>query len=89
MMALLLLTGLQACKGAPTRAQVDAEAWLNSGLPADLCNRFPEIKGYGLYRKLNNGKYEFISYCIPQARNYTAFRSDKLKNFLDEYLPKQ
>jgi hypothetical protein len=72
-----------------TRADIEAEAWLNSGLPSDICSLNPELREFGLYRKLDDGRYEVIPYCAPQSRDYTAFRSDKLKEFLDALLPKE
>jgi hypothetical protein len=85
------------CALPPTRKQVDAELWNQSGLPSDLCAKYPEIALYGLYRELDNSKYEFQSYCqtipgpdgkpVSAAQSYTSIKTEKLKSFLDLLLP--
>lgn len=89
-MALLLSTLLlPALSGCVSRAEIKAEIWLQSGLPKDLCERYPDIAKSGLYRKLNSGKYEFLSYCKPQVKKYVSMHGDKFNEFLDETLPKK
>jgi hypothetical protein len=82
----LLLIILQACI---SRKQVVAETWLNSGLPADVCEKYPEIKEYGIYRKLDSGQYEFLSYCKNESQNYISIQGDKFRRILDSLLPEQ
>ena len=90
MLAVLLLTPLlQAC---PKRQEIEAEIWINSGIPAQHCT--PEVAKRGIYRRLNDdacrekgkppGCAEFISYCTPEVTNYIAFNKDKLRELLDE-----
>ena len=74
--------------GCPTRQEIKANMWLNSGLPKELCDKLPELKAYGMYRKLNNGTYELQAYCNPQAQNYFSVHKDTLEKMLDAYLPK-
>lgn len=54
----------------------------------NLCEKYPELKKFGIYRVLNNGKYEFLSYCDPQIANYQTISSRDLNRMLDKYLPK-
>lgn len=88
--------------GCPSRKEVDAELWLNTGLPADICQKYPELADagkFGIYRKLDTGKYEFISYCteIPDGaggqkvavQGYTSINTQKLTSFLNDLLPPQ
>lgn len=94
----LLLMGLllTAC---PTRKEVDAEIWQNSGLPVDLCAKTPDLAKYGIYRKLDSGKYEFISYCtqvpddtgkqVTAVQLYISVNAKKFKSFLDALLPER
>lgn len=83
-LALLSVTILQGCL---SRKEVNAELWMESGLPADLCTRFPELMEFGHFRKLNSGKYEVVPYCDPNARDYSAIRNKKLNEWMDKYLP--
>lgn len=97
MLALLLL--MVAVSGCPSRKEVDAELWLNTGLSPELCAKEPELQKYGLYRRLDTGKYEFISYCtqvqdasgkpVNAAQGYTSINTKKLKSLLDDLLPAQ
>ena len=79
------------------RKQIRAEVWLNSGLPAELCPEGSEIHKYGIYRKLNSGNYQFISYCAlgqkddgsvyPLVQDYITFNAKKFNEVLDGLLP--
>lgn len=64
-----------------------AEIWLNSGLPQDLCTKYPELTNYGFYRALNDGKYELLSYCNGNAEKYISMQKDKFNEILDATLP--
>lgn len=98
MLALLSLTVL--ISGCPSRKEVDAELWLNTGLPPEICAAHPEIlKHFGIYRLLDSGEKELLSYCtvIKDAdgkpafaiQGYTSINTNKLKKFLDALLPAQ
>ena len=97
-LALLLLT-LPLQTSCVNRAQIKAEIWLQSGLPADLCERVPELKKYGQYRELDTGKYEFLGYCTEVQDNtgkrytvvqgYYSINGQKFDSIMDELLPKQ
>jgi hypothetical protein len=81
--------------GCPSRKEVEAEVWLQSGIPAEICEREPELKKVGIYRKLSNGKFEVLSYCtltveapiVPAVQGYVTIHGKKFKKFLDELLP--
>lgn len=53
------------------------------------CANQPEVNRYGFYRKLNNGKLEFIPFCSPSARGYIAIKTTKFYEVLDQYLPEK
>lgn len=96
LLALVALLSLSVgCIGCVTRAEVDALAWLNNGLPKEICDREPELANYGLFRRLNDGKFEFLSYCQfgENGKNlvmdYTAFSNADLEKLLDELTPKK
>lgn len=72
-----------------TRKQIEATIWRNNApVPQDLCSRVPELRDYGLYRKLDSGKLEFISVCNPVMRQMLSIHEKDLQKILDELLPK-
>jgi hypothetical protein len=81
----LLTMFLVSCQTI-TRPEVDAETWLHSAIPQELCT--PEIRQYGIYRKLDDGTFEFISYCQTEVKNYIGFNTEKFQRVLDALLPK-
>lgn len=74
----------------PTRAEIDAVIWLNnSPIPADVCAREPSLNDYGFYRRLNDGTFEFISFCHPDAHLWVAMHKDDFIKLLDKYVPNE
>lgn len=63
------------------------QIWLNSGLPKEICDKNPELNSYGFYRKLNDGKYELLSYCNANSERYLSMHEEKFKEILDATLP--
>jgi hypothetical protein len=93
MKTLFLISTLLFLSSCITREEVDAVIWLNNfnddkNSMAGVCERNPEIKQYGFYRKLNNGKLEFVSICNTTARNYLAVQKDDFNRLIDKALPK-
>lgn len=96
MRALLLLT-LLPLTSCLSRKEVQAELWEQSGIPVELCDKMPELNQYGIYRKLDSGKVEFLSYCktvqdengkmIPAVQNYLSVSTKKFNEFLNQLLP--
>lgn len=83
---LFLAFALSSCV---TRGEVRAYFYLNNGLPADLCEREPRLRDYGFYRRLNDGRFEFVSFCSPDAKRYLGILDDDLERLLDKTLPKE
>jgi wobble nucleotide-excising tRNase len=86
----ILLFLLTSCV---TREQVEATLFLNNfndkdNSLAELCERVPELKQRGFYRRLNDGKLETVSICNPIARDFLAIHKDDLNRLLDKALPK-
>ena len=85
---------LMSCKTA-IREEIDATIWLNnSPLPATICEREPELKNYGFYRRLNSGQLEFMSFCRPCtegvkdcAKFWLGIRDDDFNRLMDKYVP--
>jgi hypothetical protein len=94
--AAIMLLSLSGCI---TRQQIRAFAWENNGLPEDLCgpskeeSPHPHLWDYGFYRRLNNGKLQFVPYCKrdeegkPFVSQYFSFHSDDVNRMLDGTLP--
>lgn len=64
-----------------------AEVWLESGIPAELCT--PAVASRGVYRQLNSGKVEFISYCNEAILDSVRFNGSKFYQILNAELPEQ
>ena len=63
-------------------------------VPQEICDKAPELKQYGLYRKLNSGQWEFVPYCglvdgPRQGHAFFAMYDVDLNNILDATLPKK
>jgi hypothetical protein len=72
-----------------TRQEVRAYTWLNNGLPADLCEREPRLQDHGFYRRLNDGRLEFISFCQPNAKDWIGIHRQDFEDVLDKLLPEK
>lgn len=92
----LVLLCAMIFQGCLTRQQVRAYTWLNnSPLPADLCEKNPELQNYGFYRRLKDGKLEFVSFCQPCeppkacAADFISIYKVDFENVLDKLLPRK
>lgn len=70
------------------QADIDANVFLIDRLPSKLCAENPALKEYGIYRKLNNGKEEFVSFCKREIELYMVFYSKDVERVLDKYFEK-
>ena len=85
-LASLLFLSLNGCV---TKAQVDALVWLNNLTELNkLCPSHPELKDYGFYRKLNDGKLEFISVCNPLVADLLSMQKGDYNNLMQGLVPK-
>lgn len=71
------------------RKEIKAFVFLHDRLPSKLCAEVPELRNYGLYRKLNNGQEEFVSYCKKEVTEYLGFWNKDVETILDKYLPQK
>ena len=68
-----------------TRSEIEATVWLNnSPLPNEICRANPELTRYGFYRRLNDGRFEFVSFCRPNAKEWIAIHKDDLERLLNK-----
>lgn len=63
--------------------------WLNNGISAEICEREPSLRDHGFYRRLNDGRYEFISFCDERAKDWLGVHSTDFNRVLDELLPQR
>lgn len=62
--------------------------WLNNGpLPAAICEREPELRRYGFYRRLDAGSFEFVSFCRTDAGAWVSVYGPDFYKILDSLLP--
>jgi hypothetical protein len=67
-----------------TRERVNAYLWLNNTpIPQEICDREPLLKDYGLFRRLNNGGFEFISFCESKVNQFYSMNKDDLARILN------
>jgi hypothetical protein len=87
-----LSVSLLATSSCVTRKEVDAASWLNNfGVEefVALCNEHPELKDFGFFRKLDDGTFQFLSACDPNAKRMISFKDEDLKKILDALLPQK
>jgi hypothetical protein len=82
LLTLCLVLSLSSCV---TKKQIQAATWLNNfhAIPHEFCgdtnNRGP-LWNYGFFRRLNDGRLQFISICTEQAgRMFTTTEEDYRK----------
>lgn len=63
--------------------------WLNNGIPSDICDREPSLRDRGLYRRLNDGRFEFISFCDERIKDWISVHSTDFNRVLDDLLPQR
>lgn len=85
----LMLSIVFFFSGCVTREEVKAYVWLNNGMPAEICAREPELLNYGFYRRLNDDKFEFISFCDERAKNWLGIYKADFEKMLDALLPEK
>jgi hypothetical protein len=86
---LLCLSFLFVLPSCITRQEISAAIWLNNGLPSELCQKEPELRNYGFYRKLNSGKIEFISFCSARANEWLSMHQGDYNRLLEKALGTQ
>jgi hypothetical protein len=68
-----------------TRQRINAYLWVNNfPAPPEICDREPLLKDYGIFRRLNNGNFEFISMCDPRLKDFYSMNKEDLKKILGE-----
>lgn len=87
--AFLACLALAATGGSCVRRnEIRAVLWLNLSVPEETCQARPELRDRGIYRLLNDGRYEFVSFCSPLIKQYFSVFRDDLERILRETLPR-
>ncbi len=74
--------------GCLKRSEIEASIWLNNApLPDSVCV-IPENTHYGFYRRLNDGRFEFVSFCDARAHDWLAIHKDEFQRLLEKAYPK-
>jgi hypothetical protein len=65
--------------------KIKAALWINNlPVPEEVCKESPELKDYGIYRRLNDGSFEFVSVCDKVITEFFCMHKDALKGILNE-----
>lgn len=81
--------------GCVTRGEIKAAIWMNNGSDPALCgpsraeSKNPVLWDHGVFRRLNSGGFEFLSFCHPAVREYFAISRADLETILNETLPRE
>lgn len=81
-----------------TRQEVQADLYLNSGIPAAVCAQYPAIQRYGMYRLVacsskptsaycQHGEKQFRQtrpYCSPSATSYLSILNSDAEALLNK-----
>ena len=87
---LALMSALPGCVSrTEVQREIDANVFLFDKLPKKICDQYPELADIGVYRKLNNGNEETVSYCDPDIELYLGFYNKDVQKMLDKYVPKK
>lgn len=77
----ILLASFQGCV---TRSRINAALWYGIAIPEDICEKTPEVQSYGLYRKLNDGRFEFVSICSDEYQDFFSMNKKDFERLLNE-----
>lgn len=77
---------LASCKGVPKRSEIDALVWLNNSRAMHpVCSENLELTDIGFYRALDDGSFEFVSFCDENASDYLSIYKDDFEELLKKY----
>jgi hypothetical protein len=71
-------------QGCVSRARINANLWYGLAVPQNICEKEPEIRNYGIFRKLSNGNFEFVSICSDEYEHFFSIHKDDLERLLNE-----
>jgi hypothetical protein len=85
-LALLLI--LLASSGCITRKQIEAATWLNNfhSIDPTLCYPNGPLYERGFFRRLDDGRFQFISICTETASKMLSATPEDYKKLIDAAL---
>lgn len=81
----LVLLLILLATGCVTRKQIEAATWLNNfnAIPKEACYPGGAMYQVGFFRRLDNGKFQFISACSDTAAKMLSATPEDYKKLLD------
>lgn len=91
--------GLNGCTtvNVPNKKTPPINIWMQEGLPAEVCQKNPDLLNYGVFRVVEcvtdndplcsaetKTYEEFVSYCSDQITNYLVIYDDELFELLKQ-----
>ena len=68
--------------GCVSRGDVAKAVWELDKIPKRICDANPELYQIGIFRQLDNGKQQFVSYCSSTMKDYLAINKKDLEALL-------
>jgi hypothetical protein len=86
----LILMALATSSCVVTRKQIEAATWVNNfnAIPDDACYPGKSLYRVGFFRRLDTGKYQFVSVCSDTGNKMLSATADDYKKLLDAALKK-
>ena len=82
---LALVTFVILCQACISKPKIKAKLWINNfPVPSEVCQREPSLLDYGFYRKLSDGRLEFLSVCDKRIKDFFEMHKDDLARLLNE-----
>ena len=69
---------LNACASRNTSVAM----WLHDKIPSEICSREPGLLKIGIFRTLNDGTEEFLSYCSDGISDFLGLDETSLRSFV-------
>lgn len=82
-LALILI--LLATSSCVTRKQIDAATWVNNfnAIPNEACYPGNALYRVGFFRRLDDGKFQFVSICSDTANKMLSATAEDYKKLID------
>lgn len=70
-----------------TRKKIDGiELYLIDKIDIRVCEREPSLKKLGIFRKVNDDKEIFISFCKPEIENFISVDAKDMEVILNQFV---
>jgi hypothetical protein len=88
---ILILFMMLALSGCVTRKQIEAATWVNNfnSLSPELCYPAGPLYRVGFFRRLDDGKFQFVSACSPTGAKMLSVTAEDYKKILDAALERK